>query len=267
MAQGAFTIDYDEDSHTGRKKGITFCLKDSLEPTPEDQTALWLDIERVVETLRQLFPERGPRFDSYLEDAFSLASVGLVGPMAKPATAVLALQSLKETILGNEAGRVKNRHLRDLGRWALGLGAAAVLLGLALHALAGWGPLATANCALLAQFCYAWAGAMAGTWVSFGWRKAQFRFEDLGRPEADFLCPPARLVFTGLQTVIIGLLFTLGVVNVGFGQIDTAGFAQSVEMALLVGLLCGFSEQTLPSAIARQATTLLRGAAPAKGAA
>lgn len=266
MAKGAFTIDYDKNPQSGRNEGITFSLKDSLEPAPEEQTALWLDIERVVETLKQLFPEGGPRFDRYFEDAFSLASVGLVGPMAQPATAALALQSLKETILANEAGRVKNRHLLDLGRWALGLGAAAALLGLALHALGGWGRLDSVNCALLAQFCHAWAGAMAGTWISFGWRKAQFRFEDLGRPEADFLRPPARLVFTGLQTVIVGLLFTLGVVNVSFGQIATASFSTNVEMALLVGLLCGFSEQTLPSAIARQASSLLQKMVP-KGAA
>lgn len=167
MAQGAFTIDYDTEPHTGRKTGITFCLKDSLGPTPKDQATLWLDIERVVETLKQLFPERGPRFESYLEDAFSLSSVGLVGPMAQPATAVLALQSLKETILANEAGRVKNTHLIELGRWALALGAAATVLGLVLHGLDRKGWLSSVNCALLGQFCYAWAGAMAGTWVSF----------------------------------------------------------------------------------------------------
>lgn len=56
-------------------------------------------------------------------------------------------------------------------------------------------------------------------------------------------------------------------VYVSFGQIATAAFSTNVEMAELVGLLCGFSEQTLPSAIARQATELLRGVAPGKGTA
>jgi len=140
-----------------------------------------------------------------------------------------------------------------------------VLLGLGAHALdrSGWFP--GVRFTLVGQFLYAWAGAMAGTWVSFGWRKAQFRFEDLGRPEVDYLWSSVRLIFTGLQTVIIGLFLTLGIVNVNFGQITTAAFAHSVEMALLIGLLCGFSEQTLPSAIAKQASSLLQKMEPKAG--
>lgn len=257
MARGAFIIDYNKDSSANRTVGIVFKIRHGVEHVPDDQMALILDIERVITTLNALFPDGGARFERYLGDAFSLSSVGLVGECADPVTATRALASLKETVLTNEAGRVKNNHLLNLGKWALAFASAAVLLGLFTHWLAIIGRQPEVRFALLGQFCYAWAGAMAGTWVSFGWRKAAFTFEDLGKPEADYLWSSIRLVFTGLQTVIIGLLLVLGIVNVSFGQITTAAFAHSVEMALLVGLLCGFSEQTLPSIIAKQATKLL----------
>ncbi|MGE4264635.1 MAG: hypothetical protein AB7E46_09215 [Desulfovibrio sp.] len=265
MAIGAFEIDYDKDSATNRKIGIMFKVKQADAQPPEDQTKLMLDLERVVATLNALFPQGEGNHARYLEDAFTLASVGLVGT-AYPETAARALESLKEGILLNEAGRVKNNHLLNLGKWALCFAAAAVLLGAAAHGLELSRWRGSVQFALIGQFCYAWAGAMAGTWVSFGWRKAQFRFDDLGRPEADYLWSSMRLVFTGLQTIIIGLLLSLGVVNVNFGQITTAAFAQSVEMALLVGLLCGFTEQTLPSAIAKQTSSLLQKMEPKAGA-
>lgn len=256
MAAGAFVISYIKDS-TNRTVGINFKIKLGVTQVPADQTALVMDIERVIATLNALFPNGGQRFDLYMEDAFSLSNVGLVGECAHTQTAARALVSLKETVLTNEAGRVKNSHLINLGKWGLTFAAVAVLLGMFTHWLAILDRQPEVRFALLGQFCYAWAGAMAGTWVSYGWRKAAFTFEDLGKPEADYLWSSIRLIFTGLQTVIIGLLLVLGIVNVSFGQITTAAFAHSVEMALLVGLLCGFSEQTLPSIIAKQATKLL----------
>lgn len=258
MAQGAFTLDYDEEGEPKRKCGINFQVNPGVDPTPEDQAALMLDIDRVVATLNRLFPLGGPRFERYFEDAFSLASAGLVGPNAQPLTAARALQNLKDEVLINEAGVVKNKHLLELGYWALYFTLGAVALGLAFHGMAERGWLPKVNTRLLGQFCYAWAGAMAGTWVSFGYRKAQFTFEDLGRPEADYLWSSVRLIFTGLQTVIIGLLLVLEIVNISFGKISTAHFATSVELAVVIGLLCGFSEQTLPSAIAKQASAIFQ---------
>ena len=46
--------------------------------------------------------------------------------------------------------------------------------------------------------------------------------------------------------------------NISFGKISTADFGRSVEVAVFIGLLCGFSEQTLPSAIAKQASAIFQ---------
>jgi hypothetical protein len=185
-----------------------------------------------------------------------------VGPNAQPETAARALRNLKDEILINEAGVVKNRHLFELGYWALVFVACSVFLGLVFHGMAEKGWLSAVNTRVLGKFCYAWAGAMAGAWVSYGYRKAQFTFEDLGRPEADYLWSSTRLIFTGIQTIIVGLLLVLAIVNISFGPVSTADFATSVEVAVLVGLLCGFSEQTLPSAIAKQASAFLQKVEP-----
>lgn len=225
-----------------------------------------LDVQRVVATLNRLFPNGGPRFDRYFGDAFSLSSAGLVGPNAQPQMAARALENLKSEIINNEAGVVKNRHLLELGHWALRFASVTVLLGLAFHALAQYEWQPEVRFALLGQFCYAWAGSMAGTWLSFCHRKARFTFEDLGKPEADFLWSSTRLIFTGLQTIIIGLLLVLEIVSISFGKITTADFGTQVEVALLVGLLCGFSEQTLPATVARQASVLLQKMEPPKPA-
>ncbi|MHC1701897.1 MAG: hypothetical protein AB9900_13155 [Humidesulfovibrio sp.] len=258
MAQGAFTRGYDKDDDTGRKTGINFQVNPEVDPTPEDQATLMIDIERVIATLNRLFPVGGPSFERYFEDVSSLASAGLVGPNAQPVTAARALQNLKDEILTNEAGVVKNKHLLELGYWALIFAAAAVVLGLCFHGMAQADWLPAVNTRRLGQFCYAFSGAMAGTWISYGYRKAQFTFEDLGKPEADYLWSSIRLIFTGLQTIIIGLLLVLEIVSISFGKISTADFGRSVEIAVVIGLLCGFSEQTLPSAIAKQASALFK---------
>lgn len=259
MAEGAFTIKYlrQDNQPDGRKYKIEFQIKDGAAAIPDDQATLMLGIDRVVDTLNALFPGPDKRFDSYLEEAFSLASAGLVGDSAQPLTAARALESLKDEILMNEAGIVKNKHLLELGTWALYFAGGTIGLGLLFHTMAQLWWLPAVNTRLLGQFCYAWAGAMAGTWISFGFRKAQFTFDDLRRPEADYLWSSVRLIFTGLQTVIIGLLLVLEIVNISFGKISTAHFTTSVELAVVIGLLCGFSEQTLPSAIAKHASAIL----------
>ncbi len=58
---------------------------------------------------------------------------------------------------------------------------------------------------------------MIGCWMSFGIRNVQLTFADLGRPESDLLQPNIRLVFTGLLAVTLGLIFTVGMVQVEVG--------------------------------------------------
>jgi hypothetical protein len=70
---------------------------------------------------------------------------------------------------------------------------------------------------ILAGFFALWSGCMAGVWLSFGARKATFKFEDLHIPEQDRLAPVIRLFFVGLLTIILGFAFSVGAVAVNIG--------------------------------------------------
>ena len=98
---------------------------------------------------------------------------------------------------------------------------------------------------------------MAGVWLSFGARKATFRFEDLHIPEQDRLEPMIRLFFAGLLTVILGLLFSVNAVSLTVGSITTSEINSNFRVALLIGMLCGFSEQILSSKVAKEASSFL----------
>jgi hypothetical protein len=55
---------------------------------------------------------------------------------------------------------------------------------------------------------------MAGVRLSFGARKTSIRFEDLHILEEDRLEPLVRLVFAGLLTLVLALLFSTQAVTI-----------------------------------------------------
>jgi hypothetical protein len=101
------------------------------------------------------------------------------------------------------------------------------------------------------------AGCMAGVWVSFGARKTVLAFEDLHILEQDRLEPIVRLIFAGLLTLILGLLFSTQAIEVTLGAIKSAEFVNHPAIALLFGLLSGFSEQALSAQVGKQAANLV----------
>jgi hypothetical protein len=60
------------------------------------------------------------------------------------------------------------------------------------------------------------------------------------------------------MTLILGLAFSLGMLQISIGGVSTADIATKNEVALLVGMLCGISEQALPATLNDQANKLLR---------
>jgi hypothetical protein len=246
---GAFVVSRDPEN----PRDILFQLApgQNAAAVPENQLSLRDDVDRALTVLRVLFPEGDPRFEEYFRSLLSLAQVGLVGAAAQPEVATHALVALKEDITAREGGRIKNRYMRSLGLTALALGGPLVLAALMMQVV--W-----PQFVVFRDFLFLSAGCMAGVWLSFGIRKVVVQFADLGILEQDRLEPVVRLVFAGLLTVIIGLLFYLKAMEVKIGGISSADFFQRSDMALLVGALCGISEQVLPSRIAQEATSLLK---------
>jgi hypothetical protein len=250
---GVFVVSRDSED----RRDIRFELRFDGGPTPKEQLGLKADIESVLTSLRMLFPDEKD-FEIYFRPLLSLAQAGLVGDHAQPEVAAGALTALKNEITAREGGKIKNRYMRTLGQRALYVGAPPLIIAVVSYACTHffW-PAHRQNLDVLNNFLFLWSGCMAGVWLSFGARKTFLRFEDLHILEEDRLEPTIRLIFAGLLTVIVGLFFSLKVLTVNFGSINTDQINVSVKLALLIGLLGGFSEKALSSTVARQASRLL----------
>lgn len=247
MAQGAFIVS--RDTHDPRD--IRFEVNGAYAgDIPEEQLDLRDEVDRALLVLRHLFPEGDARFEMPFRSLLSLSQLGLVGPAAQPTLAGRALAALKAEVTVREAGRVKNQYMKRLGLRAVLLGAPALLLG---GVLLLWADLDPA----LSHFLFLWAGCMAGVWLSFGARKMRLAFEELHVLEEDRLEPMVRLVFAGVLTLFLGLLFATGMVAVVVGEVSTAAVNTDVRVSLLIGLACGLSEQVLSTKVTQQATRLL----------
>lgn len=247
MPKGAFIVSQDKTE----PRDIRFDMAGGApDPKPEDQLALKDEIDETLRVLSALYPPGNSAYEKYFRPLLSLAQAGLVGDHADPAAAHRALISLRHEITNSEAGRVKNAYMRELGKYAIRIGGPALIAAVVL-----W--FGASNYQQFASFLFLWAGTMAGVWLSFGVRKSNFAFEDLVIPEQDRVEPAIRLVFTGLLSIIIGLLFALKMVTVTFGSVSTDAFVSDLRLALLIGLLCGFSETALPTKVAQHATKLL----------
>ncbi len=250
---GAFIVSRDTDD----TRDIRFQTKENVSPVPKDQQKLKADIESALTVIRLVFSD-DQQFENYFRPLLSLAQAGLAGEHADPEVAAGALVTLKNEITAREAGKIKNRYMKDLGKRAAAIGGPVLLLGIAMHLYifarnrADW-----PNFVVLTNFFFIWAGCMAGVWLSFGARKTVLKFEDLHIPEEDRLEPTVRLLFAGLLTLIVGLLFSLKAVVINLGSISSDQINSNAKVALVVGLLGGFSEQALSSAVTKQASQFL----------
>jgi hypothetical protein len=245
MAEGSFVVSQDP----GDTRNILFETKSGGATPPEDQLALKAEVEQTLVVLQMLFEHDEKKFAQVFHPLLSLAQCGLVGSSAQPEVARLALVQLRAEVIAREAGNVKNQYLRRLGQRAAWFAAPAVIVGTILYLWLGVNP--------YSSFCALWTGCMAGVWLSFGARKTVLGFEDLSIPETDRLEPSIRLIFAGLLTLILGLLFFKKAIIVTVGSVDTSELGVDIPVALIVGCLAGFSELALPGRVAKQAALFL----------
>jgi len=247
MPKGAFKV-YQEPNDP-RDIRFEVCL-DPEERIPAEQSNLRDEIDITLLVLRMIFPQSDERFKNYFKQLLGLAQAGLVGDRAQPAAAHQALIVLRDQITAQEGGRIKNKYMKELGWKALLIGPGLLLVYVVIslfHQLDG----------VFKSYLFLWAGCMAGVWLSFGARKRQLRFEDLHILEQDRMEPLVRLIFAGLLAVIFGLLFSSKMVVIKFGSVESWQFTEQMELALLFGILIGFSEQILPSTVGSKASELL----------
>lgn len=243
--------------------------KDAPQPPPKEQVELHIEIERVLSAVQKLYLSHEPnkphaRFRRYYVRIFRLAQLGLEGNNASPDIAKLALDKVTQDLIDDEAGRVKNGHLMALGRtvFAFGLPVLGVYLLLTLLPscwLDPWLQKLGIVRGTAANFCLLWLGCFIGVWLSYGIRTATITLADLTVTDADRLTPSLRLLFAGLMTMLLGMLFAMGIVEIKLGSFAISQIADSnnATLAFLVGAFCGISEAALPEVASRRAATFV----------
>lgn len=228
-------------------------------PPPKDQMDLVSDIETVSRALRILYKPEDTRFRMYYVRLFSLGQLGLEGANAYTDVAKGALATVTAELIDDEAGRVKNDHLKKLGAYAAGFIAAFGALYWLMSCLP---PKALLACLridpeVMANFMLLWMGAMLGVWLSYAIRTTTFTLRDLLITDNDRLVPFIRLTYAGSLSMILGLLLVTGIANVSVGGISFRDIATRPTLAFLVGVFCGIAELTLPTAVAKRASDFL----------
>lgn len=204
--------------------------------------------------------EKAVKLDDYLRHLAGTAGVGLVN-MDRTQTpfAVEALESFKNEVVAREATHIKNSYVLRLGA------AAAVAIALCMT-------LNSHTPALLVgyeNFFLLWAGAAAGTWLSFSLRRPVLQFADLALLEEDRLRPEFRILFVLVLTTVVGLFFWTGMLSVDVGDFKTesiksVGALRVPEVPVLIGMLCGIAERSMSGAVYRRAEDFASGVAGAK---
>ena len=217
---------------------------------PDDQLELRDNVDKALTVINMLFTSDEIRFQEYYRQLLSLAQLGLVGPSANPKLAQRALSTLKDDIVSREGSRVKNNYMMKLGKTALLIGLPAVILAIIIMTL-------FASLVTISSYLFMWTGCMGGAWLSFGARKLTITFEDLNILEKDRMNPIIRLIFAGLLTIVIGLLLSTKAITFEMGGLSTETITSNAQVALLIGFLCGVSEQALSAKVSQHAYSLL----------
>jgi hypothetical protein len=228
---------------------------------PQDQRDLKNEAERALTIVKALYrrPEDERKLREAVAKLVALSQVGLVGPDPSPAVARDALRALEGDIVEREAGPIKNQYMRKLGAWACLFGAAGLVTYLVCDHFP-WVPFEEIyryrNVSLV------WVGSMVGAWASFASRKVTLSFSDLVALEEDRIEPALRLVFTGVLTVILALVFVTGVADVEIGAFKASSLVLSGTVALLLGAFAGLAEKALPSAVMSRANSVIAATNP-----
>lgn len=261
--------------HVDAAQGIFFGLLPA--PPPNEQAELQAELQKVLGVVTRLYVEdtlpkddpagkalKKEKFRRYYVQLFRLAQVGLEGSAAEPQFAKAGLASLIATLIDDEGLRIKTRNLVTLSKFASlfsvlfavfyavfqladGVAFDALLVDLGINRKTG------------ASFMLLWIGSFIGVCLSYGVRTATLALNDLTSTGSDRLLPQARLLFIGSLTMVFGLLFANGVVELKVGGKSITAFEGDAQLALLVGIVLGMAEAVLPGAAAKRVNALVEG--------
>lgn len=245
--QGCFEVTENDKS----KYDINCALisKYSEDGVCKEQLDLYKLIEEACSIIKSLEKTADKVKRSYFEKILSLAQVGLTGPNAQPELALASLKSLKQDIVIKESGRIKNKYMISLGIWSVSL----IFVGLLALIITNYFKVYT-----IEKYIYTFIGAMIGTWVSFGARKVELKFEELSVIEKDRLNHILRLIFVGISSNILLLFISSGIFEFSIGGLGSKEILDSKELQVLVGIIFGLIEYKLAIGLFNKANDIIK---------
>jgi len=248
---------------------IYFGINVAAGKTPsKDEVELQIEISKVLGVLQRLYRNGaapaagGLKFRMYYVRLFRLAQLGLEGPQGSEEIAKAALAMVAADIIDDEAGRIKNGHMKSLGYCAAAFCVLFLVLFVllklpALAPMQAWLAAFDMNAQTVANFMLLWVGCFVGVWLSYGVRTTTLSISDLVVTDSDRLIPAIRLIFAGVLTMLLGLTFVLGLVEIKLGSFSITDIGTRPMLAFLVGVFCGLSELVLPAAVAKRASDFI----------
>lgn len=182
---------------------------------PEDQYQLKLEIEAFIVTLSEIYTPGSDDFHHYYLRAFYIAQLGLEGENIDNMLASRSLEQLRGEIVVSAGAAVRNKLLTTYGIGATICSLLSGILGLYLYKAP------TDLLPLLPFFLLMISGSMIGSWLSLGVRTRSFRFDEMRLQIRDHSGPYVRLIFTGVLTVVTGLLMNIGALQISIGSLDS----------------------------------------------
>lgn len=244
--KGHFLVDENEAEEFDISFQINSTMTDDI---PKDQQELYMKVESACNVIKSLEHTDKQTKKKYFDKLVSLSQVGLVADPAQTEAAEYALLKLKEEIVLVEGKRIKNRYMQALGIDALILGGLiSIILG-SCYCATGWIWCMPTLCIVI--------GALAGTWISFGARKFEIKFEDLASLEKDKMTPAIRLIYISVAAIIFTLLMNVGIVDVKIGNVDMGTAFTEVKPAFVIGILCGLVESRIGIQIYKKAVLII----------
>lgn len=243
---GCFTVQQNPDDEFDIKVGVI--PNSEVKPTKE-QIKLYNEQEAACSIIKSLDNTDTAIKKKYFSKLLTLTQAGLVGISPETELALDSLERLKEEIVIVEGKTIKNRYMARLGLYAgIGIVVFAILCAVFTYCCA---------CQTLRAISFLGIGTMIGTWVSFGARKFEMKFEELSVIEKDMMEPVIRLVFIFLSAVIFLFFMITGIIEIKVGSLDTKEILNDYRVPLIIGVVCGLVESKIGIKVHKKATTII----------
>ncbi len=279
-----FVSEYVENLNAPTKSGeLNFQQNpEFLEATPEVQEAAKTDFEQFAMVLRVAFQKQEPAlFREYFERLLATAQATFT-PHGFFQSPLNDLKLFKREVVQLAGSRIKSRYTARLAFTVCVASVLLVLVGLIVQAAGSWTGLgfSTPNSDPVPQLTktrtamhgvLAWdagfsfahtglllAGAMWGLLFASMTRNIDPTFDTLVTPDADLMEPWVRLLFFGIPTFVIALMFQTQLVSISFGNtVSTSQINDNAIIAVLIGLLLGIAERALPAEVEQWSKKIL----------